>query len=91
MSSKLSAPASRKIGKTQKNDTTRGLSPKTRKHVFNDLAIFRVLQKNLEKVFLSGIGSIERIFKALLHCAIFPATCLAMLENIALQIAEVGS
>ena len=30
------------------------------------------------------------IIKALLHCAILSATCLAMLENVALQVAEVG-
>ena len=30
-----------------------------------------------------------RALKALLHCAIFSATCLALVENVALQVAEV--
>ena len=42
-----------------------------------------------DSIFLDTLIPSKNTAKALLHCAIFSATCLTMLENVALQVAEV--
>ena len=59
-------------------------------HFVHSLQIFSFSVTTLScvKIIVMGVPGLTP-FKALLHCAFFSATCLAMVENVALQVAEV--